>query len=68
MNYSIIPKNNFNTNISLNLTTEDIKPYISYSLFFYLNDIYKQLFKLDTNTNPNKEQNINDINKIILYI
>jgi len=62
MNYSIIPKNNFNTNISLNLTTEDIKPYISYSLFYYLNDIYKQLFKLDTNTNLNKEQNINDIN------
>ena len=43
MNYSIIPKNNFNINLCLKLTNEKIKPYISYSLIFYLNDVYNQL-------------------------
>jgi len=70
MNYYIIPKNNFNININLQLTNENekIKPYLSYSLIFYLNDIYSQLFKLKL------EDNINDtdskisleyINKIV---
>ena len=41
MNYYIIPKNNFNINLNFKLTNENIKPYISYSLIFYLKDIYK---------------------------
>ena len=71
MNYSIIPKNNFNINLCLKLTNEKIKPYISYSLIFYLNDVYNQLFKLEdtinTNTNDPKinEVTIEYVNKIV---
>jgi hypothetical protein len=50
MNYYIIPKNNFNITINLCITSEKIKPYISYSLFFYLNDVYTQLFKIQDET------------------
>ena len=71
MNYSIIPKNNFNITLCLKLTNEKIKPYISYSLIFYLNDVYNQLFKLEdtinTNTNDPKinEVTIEYVNKIV---
>jgi len=69
MNYYIIPKNNFNIDLCLKLTNEKIKPYISYSLIFYLNDVYNQLFKLDdtTNTSGSKvnEVTIEYVNKIV---
>lgn len=65
MNYYIIPKNNFNVQINLQLTNEKIKPYISYSLIFYLNDIYTQLFKLQDTTNDAEEITIEYINKIV---
>ena len=64
MNYCIIPKNNCNIKINLNLTSNKIEPYISYSLIFYIHDIYNQLFKLkdyDTDNNVNLEY----INKIV---
>jgi len=66
MNYYIIPKNNFNININLQLTNEKIKPYLSYSLIFYLNDIYSQLFKLEDNLNvSDSEVTLEYINKIV---
>ena len=46
MNYYIIPKNNFNIKLSLQLTKDKIEPCISYSLNCYTNDIYNQLLKL----------------------
>lgn len=61
MNYYIIPKNKFNIDINLVSKNELIKPYISYSLIFYLNDIYEQLLKID-----NKEDSIIQyINEIV---
>ena len=65
MNYCIIPKNNFNINISLQLTNEKIKPYISYSLIFYLNDVYNQVFKLEDTINESEEVTIEYVNKIV---
>jgi hypothetical protein len=66
MNYYIIPKNNFNIHIDLKINYNKIFPYISYSLIFYLNEIYSQLFKLnDVNinqyqiNNPNVNVNVN---------
>lgn len=46
MNYYLIPKNNFNININVQLTSSEITPYVSYSLIFYMNSIYNQLFKI----------------------
>jgi hypothetical protein len=63
MNYYIIPKNNFNINIELKTTDKLVKPYISYSLFYYLNDVYNQLFKIQDNTKD--EITLEYINKII---
>ena len=51
MNYYIIPKNNFNFELSLKLTNDTIKPYISFSLIFYLTAAYTQLLKLEDVTN-----------------
>ena len=65
MNYYIIPKNNFKIRIHLQQTNEPIKPYISYSLIFYLNDIYSQLFKLQDSTNMSEEITIEYVNKIV---
>ena len=65
MNYYIIPKNNFKTRIHLQLTNEKIKPYMSYSLIFYLNDIYTQLFKLTDTPNEVDEVTIDYVNKIV---
>ena len=65
MNYCIIPKNNFNINLNFKLTNENIKPYISYSLIFYLKDIYNQLFKLKDNANACEEVTIEFVNKIV---
>ena len=69
MNYYILPKNNLNVNIFLSLNFEQIKPIISYSLIYYLNDTYSNLLKLEeqieiSNTNTNKI-NIEYINKIV---
>ena len=61
MNYYIIPKNNFNIRLKIELTSQKIKPYISYSLIFYMNDIYNQLFKLKEN---NEEDDIITIDYI----
>jgi len=63
MNYYIIPKNNFNIFINLQLTNEKIKPYLSFSLIFYLNDIYSQLFKLKDTVND--AATLEYINKIV---
>jgi hypothetical protein len=65
MNCCIIPKNNFNIRFDLKLTIEQISPIISYSLFFYLNNIYNLLFKLDDSTNGTEEITIEYINKIV---
>ena len=59
MNYYIIPKNNFDIKIDLQLTNNKIKPCISYSLIYYLNDIYKQLFNLNNNNNNSNNNNNN---------
>ena len=45
MNYYILPKNNLNIDIFLLLNYEQIKPVISYSLIYYLNDTYTNLLK-----------------------
>ena len=47
MNYYIIPKNNFNINIDLQINSNKTIPYISYSLIFYLNEIYSQILKIN---------------------
>lgn len=66
MNYYIIPKNNFDININIQLTTNKVEPYISYSLIFYMNDIYTQLFKLQESiTDLNDTITIEHINQIV---
>ena len=65
MNYYIIPKNNFKVQINLQVTNEQIKPCLSYSIIFYLNDIYTQLFKLQDATNDSEEITIEYINKMV---
>ena len=65
MNYYIIPKNNFNIRLKIELTSQKIKPYISYSLIFYMNDIYNQLFKLKENNEEDDIITIDYINKIV---
>ena len=65
MNYYIIPKNNFNINIDLKITDENVKPYISYSLIFYLNDIYNQIFKIQDQDSSDHEITIDYINKVV---
>jgi hypothetical protein len=68
MNYYIIPKNNFSVKIHLQLTKEKIKPCLSYSLIFYLNDIYTQLFKLKdiSDTEAASENTDTSINKVTI--
>jgi hypothetical protein len=56
MNYYIIPKNNFNFELSLKLTNDAIKPCISFSLIFYLTAAYTQLFKLEDVKNTTNEK------------
>jgi len=66
MNYYIIPKNNFNIKLNVQLTNNNMEPYISYSLIFYMNNIYNQLFKLQENNNDqNEEITIDYVNKIV---
>jgi hypothetical protein len=47
MNYYIIPKNNFNIQINPVIKSEIISPFISYSLIYFLNNIYTQLLNID---------------------
>ena len=65
MNYYIIPKNNFNFELSLKLTNDDIKPCISFSLIFHLTSAYTQLLKLEdiknTSNIPNEKGLTEDI-------
>jgi hypothetical protein len=63
MNYYIIPKNKFNIDIQLQIKNETVKPYISYSIIFYLNDVYKQLFRIDDGEDD--EITIEHINKVV---
>jgi hypothetical protein len=66
MNYYIIPKNNFTIRLNVQLTSNKIEPYISYSLIFYMNDIYNQVFKLEENNNhENEDITIDYVNKIV---
>jgi hypothetical protein len=67
MNYYILPKNNLNINIFLFLNSDQIKPFISYSLIYYLNDIYTNLLKLENQINkPNANSiTVDYINKIV---
>lgn len=66
MNYYIIPKNNFNIKINIQLTSHKLEPYLSYSLFFYMNSIYNQLLKLQESfRNKNDTISIEYINKIV---
>ena len=64
MNYYIIPKNNFNIKLNLQLTNNKIEPYISYNLNYYTNNIYNQLFKLQK-SNTNNNVSIEYITKIV---
>jgi hypothetical protein len=73
MNYYIIPKNNFNIQINPLVKPDVINPYISYSLIYFLNNIYTQLLNIDefktddTNNNSysKSESTIEYINRII---
>ena len=46
MNYYIIPKNNFNIQIKASYKSDQIMPYISHSLVYYLNKIEPQLLTI----------------------
>jgi hypothetical protein len=59
MNYYILPKNNLNIDIFLEKKEKHISPYISYSLIYYLNNIYTNLLKLEDS------ETIESINKIV---
>ena len=67
MNYCIIPKNNVHIKFQLQLTNQHITPYMSYSLIFYLNNIYSQLVNLENENTIDevKEITINYINKMV---
>lgn len=65
MSYYIIPKNNINVKLNLQLTNEKIVPYISYSLIMYMNDVYNQLFNLQESNDLNDNVTIEYINKIV---
>jgi hypothetical protein len=66
MNYYIIPKNNFNINIDLQINSNKTIPYISYSLIFYLNEIYSQILKINNHhTQYHSDNNYQNANPII---
>ena len=65
MNYYIIPKNNFNIKLSLQLTNNKIEPCISYSLNCYTNDIHNQLLTLRENYSGTDNASIEYITKIV---
>jgi hypothetical protein len=55
MNYYILPKNNFKIDIFLFLNSDQVKPFISYSLIYHLNDIYANLLKLEYHIDSDKK-------------
>jgi len=72
MNYYIIPKNNFNIHINPLVKPDVINPYISYSLIYFLNNIYTQLLNIDefktedsSSSSSKGESTIEYINRII---
>jgi hypothetical protein len=70
MNYYIIPKNNFNIQINPVIKSEIISPFISYSLIYFLNNIYTQLLNIDELKKSDKGNNtmettIEYINRIV---
>ena len=65
MNYYILPKNNLNITFFLLLKEDQNVPYISYSLIYYLNNIYANLLKLETNDGNDGNINIAYIDKIV---
>jgi len=54
MNYYILPKNNLKIDIFLSLNSDQVKPFISYSLIYHLNDIYANLLKLEYQIDSDK--------------
>jgi len=54
MNYYILPKNNLKIDIFLFLNSDQVKPFISYSLIYHLNDIYTNLLKLEYQIDSDK--------------
>ena len=67
MNYYILPKNNFKISLFLSVNDKNVNPFISFSLIYYLNDIYTNLLKLeDTNTSSSCNNiTINYINQMV---
>jgi hypothetical protein len=73
MNYYIIPKNNFNIQLNPLVKPDVINPFISYSLIYFLNNIYTQLLNIDefktddstSNSTSKNETTIEYINRII---
>lgn len=66
MNYHILPKNKFNIKIEPDIKwSSPITPFISYSLIYYLNDIYNQILSINEDSNSDVDINIEHINHII---
>jgi hypothetical protein len=67
MNYYILPKNNLKIDIFLFLNLDLVKPFISYSLIYHLNDIYANLLKLEYQIESahNTNVSLDYINKIV---
>ena len=67
MNYYIIPKNNFNIRINPIIKPDSISPFISYSLIYFLNNMYSQLLNIEElNVDNNKCDNTNSLMKLNL--
>ena len=64
MNYYTIPKNTCPLQLQLK-TSDELTPYISYSVFDYINDIQRQLKKVKYENNIDDEFTIDYINKIV---
>jgi hypothetical protein len=67
MNYYILPKNNLNIDIFLLMNSEPVKPIISHSLIYHLNDIYSNISKLENQLDSEQKTciSIDYINKIV---
>jgi hypothetical protein len=46
MNYYTIPKNNTDISLKIQYTSDELTPYLSHSMFFYLNNVKEQLNKI----------------------
>jgi hypothetical protein len=67
MNYYILPKNNLNIDIFLLMNSGPVKPFISYSLIYHLNDIYSNILKLENQLDTEQKTciSVDYINKIV---